>query len=177
MALPLHLLISHGAIQKRHPPNSTSPAPLRKYPQRDPGPHCPFSPTPGLRGFPQGKKTSGRKLRHLFSSQWGRARAGHRVLPHLAVPCQNPPHSLPSSRLSTYNNPWTLGKGDTVPIPGQILRDHSSPSGQGWHETGGLTVEASAMKSLVVEGESELPVFSMLWGGIDGQLLHVEAES
>lgn len=32
------------------------------------------------------------------------------------------------------------------------------------------------MKSLLVEGESELSVFSMLCGGIDRQL-HVEAES
>lgn len=33
------------------------------------------------------------------------------------------------------------------------------------------------MKSLVVEGESELSVFSMLCGGFDRQLLHDEAES
>lgn len=44
------------------PPEST---------HRDPGQPCPFILAPGPWGFPQGKKTSGRKLRHLFSTVSG----------------------------------------------------------------------------------------------------------
>lgn len=38
-------------------------------------------------------------------------------------------------------------------------------------------MEVTAMRSLLVEGEAELSVFSMLYEGTDRQLLHVEAQS
>lgn len=69
MALPLLLLISLRGLYRSAILPTQLPPPENT--QRDLGPHCPFSPAPGLRGFPQGKKTSGRKLRHLFSTVSG----------------------------------------------------------------------------------------------------------
>lgn len=117
---------------------------------------------------PEGVSTREKNIREetpasIFHCQWGRAGAGYRGLLHLAVPWQNPHHSLFSSHLSTSNNPWALGKGATVPVPGQILREYSGLSDQDWHETGGSRVEATDMRSLLGEGEQRLSVFSALW--------------
>lgn len=68
-----------------------------------------------------------------------------------------------------------MGKGATVPVPGQILREYSGLSDQDWHETGGSKVEATDMRSLLGEGEQRYQ-YSLLYGGTDRQLLYAEAE-
>lgn len=98
VALPLPLLISREAVQKCHPPNSASPT--SKYPQR-PRTALSLHTGPG----PVGVSTREKNIREetpasIFHCQWGTAGTGHRVLSLLAVPWQNPQHSLLSSHLS-----------------------------------------------------------------------------
>lgn len=132
------------------------PPPVKTH--RDPGSLCPFRPAPDPRGFPQGKKTSGRKLRHLFSTVSGaQLEQGTGYSPILLSPGKIP--NTLCSHLSTCNNPWALGQGATVPVPGQTLRDYSGLSAQGWHETGGPGVEAMAMGSLWGKGSQSYRYF------------------
>lgn len=58
-----HTRLYRSAILPILPPHLKIP--------RDPGLPSHFNTAPDLRGFPQGKKTSGRKLRHLFSTVSG----------------------------------------------------------------------------------------------------------
>lgn len=109
--------------------------PHLKTPTETPRAAGPFSPTPGLRGFPQGKKHQGGNSGIYFPPSVGQSWNRHRVLPHPAVRCQHPHHSLPSFLLSICKNPCALGKGATVLILDRLPRDYSGLSVGGWSET------------------------------------------
>lgn len=143
-----HTRLYRSAILPILPPHLKIP--------RDPGLPSHFNTAPDLRGFPQGKKTSGRKLRHLFSTV-----SGAELEPGIGYsPMLLSPGKVPDSGLCSC----ALGKGATHPDSYLDLFKVGS------------RVRGTALRSLLREGESELSVFRMLFGAIDRQLLTSEAE-
>ena len=79
-----------------------------------------------------------------------------------------PPHCCALAKSLTLSALFScaLGKGATVLVPDRYLDLFKA----------GPRVRGTAMSSLLRERESELSVFCMLFGSIDRQLLHLEAE-
>lgn len=132
---------------------------------RDPGPPCPFRPAPGLRGFPQGKKTSGRKLRHLFSTVSGaelEQGAGYSSI--LLSPGKIPTTLCPLliSQPVTILGLW--GKEPQFLSLDRYLENTQACQIKTGNETGGSRVEATDIRSLLEEGEQRYQ-YSLLYGG------------